>query len=57
MMSVQVVTPEDLALQLGVSAKTIRAWLRTVYKRPAEEKNAPWYLNAEQAVAVVRKYG
>lgn len=57
MRPVSVVTPEDLAFQLGVSAKRIRGWLRTVYPRPAEQKNAPWFLDAEQVVGVVRRFG
>jgi hypothetical protein len=40
--------PDELARELGVSGKTIRAWLREKYPRPAGEQHAPWHLTATQ---------
>jgi hypothetical protein len=35
-------TADDLALEVGKSPKTVRAWLRENFPRPAHEKNKPW---------------
>lgn len=39
---------EDLARELGVSGKRLRAWLRGAYPRPATERGSPWFLTTEQ---------
>ena len=44
--------PDQLASQLGVSGKTIRAWLRKNFPRPPVDKGQPWSLTEEQVVAV-----
>lgn len=44
-------TPLELAAQLGVSAKTLRAWLRRQYPRSPIEHGQRWYLDADQVAA------
>ena len=48
---VSVVRPEDLAKELGVSGKKIRAWLRKTYKDQHELRTS-WLLTPKQADAV-----
>ena len=43
------VTPEELAVELGVDAKAIRSWLRSVEMRSETEKHARWQLSTEEA--------
>lgn len=40
--------PEDLAPQLGISAKHLRSWLRKTYPRPLEMKHQPWNMTEAQ---------
>jgi hypothetical protein len=40
--------PSVLAEELGVNAKTLRAWLRVNHTRSADEKNTSWYLTDAQ---------
>lgn len=49
------ITPKDLARELGVSSKTIRAWLRIEYPRAAEHGLA-WHLDQDQAAAVRARF-
>lgn len=49
-------TPEQLADELGVHAKTIRQWLRDVEMRPEVEKHQRWTLSAEEAEFVRRQF-
>jgi len=50
--------PEDLAVRLGVSAKRIRAFLRSEFPRPKEEHGRRyWALPEEQVSAVVARFG
>jgi hypothetical protein len=44
-------TPERLAAELGISAKTLLAWLRRTFPRPAAQKGSNWMLSAEQIAA------
>ena len=44
--------PEQLASELGISGKLIRAYLRANFTRKAEAKNTAWVLTAKQAAAV-----
>jgi len=46
------IRPEELAKELGISGKQIRAYLRAEYPRSAKEKNTSWNLNAAQAKKV-----
>ena len=45
------VRPEDLAKELEVSSKQLRAFLRSNFPRKAEEKGTSWELNAKQVKA------
>lgn len=49
--------PADLAAELGVSAKTLRAWLRRTYPRSPVDHQVRWKLTAEQVEAVHRHFG
>jgi uncharacterized protein YjcR len=42
-------TPKALALELGVSPKVLRAWLRRNHTRPSEAKNTTWVIPASVA--------
>lgn len=44
-------TPEQLAAELGISARTLRAWLRGNYPRPAAEKWSDWTLSPAHIAA------
>jgi hypothetical protein len=46
------IRPEELAKELGVSGKQIRAYLRANFPRDAKAKNTSWHLNAAQAKKV-----
>jgi hypothetical protein len=47
-----VIRPEDLAKELGVSGKQVRAYLRSEFTRPTEQKRSSWVLTPAQAEAV-----
>ena len=49
---IEPVTPNDLALELPVTAKTIRGWLRRQGFRPEVAKGTRWHLTEEQAALV-----
>lgn len=50
--------PEDLAVRLGVSAKTIRAFLREEFPRETNERRTSWWpLGDELVQAVVDRFG
>lgn len=40
--------PEDLAPELGISAKHLRGWLRKEYPRSPDMKHQPWHLTEAQ---------
>lgn len=48
--------PEDLANELNISGKLIRAYLRANFTRAAEHKNTAWMLDAKQAAAVRKHF-
>ena len=50
------VTPTDLAEELDISPKSLRAWLRTNYTRPLDAKNSRWYLTDKQVKAAKDHY-
>ena len=52
MASTELIRPEALATELGVSGKLIRAYLRKEFVRAPEAKNTAWVLTGEQADAV-----
>jgi len=48
----KLIRPEALALELGVSGKLVRAYLRKHFTRAPEAKNTAWVLEADQAKQV-----
>ena len=48
--------PEDLAKELGVSGKQIRAFLRSEFSRGPEAKGTSWTLTAEMADKVRARF-
>jgi len=46
------IRPEDLAKELGISGKQIRAFLRRTFPRPLDQKRSSWFLTEKQAQAV-----
>ena len=50
-------TPDELAAGLGVSGKTIRAWLRENYRRPKNDSHTKWTLDERQIVAARGRFG
>jgi hypothetical protein len=50
-------TPDDLANELGVSGKTLRAWLRKTYPRAGHEFHTRWLLTGAQVVAARHRFG
>lgn len=51
-----VIRPNDLAEELGVDAKRIRAFLRTEFSRDSEAKNTNWELSPEMANKVRARF-
>lgn len=49
-------TPDDLARELGVSPRTIRAYVRSTYGRLEVRNETRWQLNREQASDVRREF-
>lgn len=49
-------TPNNLARELGVSPRSIRAYLRSTYGRLAVRNETCWQLNREQASDVRREF-
>jgi hypothetical protein len=49
--------PEDLASELGMSGKTLRAWLRDRFTRESAHHGTNWYLTHAQVAAARRRYG
>lgn len=49
-------TPTELAKELDVDAKRVRAYLRTTFPRTAEAKNTSWMLSAEVAEDVRKRF-
>jgi hypothetical protein len=52
----QGIRPNDLAKELGVDGKRVRAWLRVTYPRKSDEKNTNWFLSDDQAQAVRARF-
>jgi hypothetical protein len=44
--------PEDLAKEIGISGKIVRAYLRATFPRPAEAKNTSWVLTPKMNASV-----
>lgn len=47
----KVMTPTELANELGISPKTLRGWLRKHHTRPVNVKNTSWALDAKTCAA------
>ena len=50
------VRPTDLAKELGVNPKSLRAYLRRAFPRTDEVQNTSWYLNADQVKAATENF-
>jgi hypothetical protein len=50
-------TPEELAIKLGISAKSLRAWLRSRFPRPASQKGNSWSLTPQHVAAADGHFG
>ena len=48
-MAAKTYTPSELAKELGISPKVLRAWLRKDHARAAEAKNTSWVITAKVA--------
>lgn len=48
-------TPKELAADIGIDAKVLRAYLRKFHARPAERKNTSWIIPEDVAKAA-REY-
>ena len=51
------VEPNDVATQFGVSAKSLRAWLRRTYPRSSVDHNTRWDLTETQVAAAGAYFG
>lgn len=49
--------PEDLARELGMSAKVLRSWLRRRFPRAPDEHWQPWFLSHDQVTAARAYFG
>lgn len=49
-------TPKDLAKQLGVGEKRIRAYLRSRYRPNGEDKYSRWTLDEAMVADVVKHF-
>ena len=52
----KVVRPNDLAKQLEVDPKRLRAYLRQTFTRPADAKNTNWELSQEMIEAATARF-
>jgi hypothetical protein len=48
--------PKALAEELGVNAKSLRAFLRRAFPRTSEAKNTSWYLTEAQVEAARKNF-
>lgn len=49
--------PEALALEIGMSAKVLRGWLRREFPRSPAERSQSWFLSHEQVTAAQAQFG
>jgi hypothetical protein len=52
----QGIRPNDLARELNVDGKRVRAYLRQEYPRPTDQKNTNWFLTDSQVAAVRARF-
>ena len=50
-------TPPDLAIELGIDPKTLRAWLRKTFPRSRLDHGQPWWLSPDQVAAARGHFG
>ena len=50
------ITPTNLAEELGINPKSLRAWLRINFERPIEAKNTRWYLSDKEIKAAKQHF-
>ena len=55
-MSAKTTTPKELAAELGVSPKVLRAYLRRNHTRVAEAKNTTWVIPTNVATAARKAF-
>lgn len=55
-MATTTITPKMLALELNISAKTLRGYLRKHHTRNAQAKNTTWAIDAKTANAVRKAF-
>jgi hypothetical protein len=48
--------PEQIAENLGVSGKVVRAYLRKQFPRPEEAKNTSWVLDEKMAAQTLKHF-
>jgi hypothetical protein len=48
MENTKITRPEQIANDLGISGKIVRAYLRRTYTRPSDAKGSAWSLSAKQ---------
>lgn len=49
--------PEDLARELGISGKELRAWLRKQFPHDAGDHGTNWHLTHTQVTMARRRFG
>jgi hypothetical protein len=49
--------PEALALEIGMSAKVLRGWLRREFPRSPAEHSQPWFLSHDKVTAAQAHFG
>lgn len=49
--------PEELAYEIGMSAKVLRGWLRREFPRDPADHWQPWYLTHDQVIATRAHFG
>jgi len=52
----KVIRPNELAKELGVDGKRVRAFLRTEFTRPTDAKNTNWELSPEMVTAIKERF-
>lgn len=49
-------TPRDLAKQLGITGRTLRAYLRSQYRPNGEDRYSRWKLDEEMVADALRHF-
>jgi hypothetical protein len=56
MATTKTITPKMLALELNISAKTLRGYMRKHHTRAADARNTTWAIDAKTANAVRKAF-